>query len=199
MWVHQKYEMSLIVKKLYSIKTNNWSYLTFTNGIQLNQQNLECEWWSMNASSSKICNESNCTKIVFNQSKKNTLTSLLPDMADWIDKTINAVDEVWMWVHQKYVMSQIVWELYSVKTKKSLTSLFSTMVNWINETMNESDEVWRWVHQNYGMSRIVQTFYSIDTKKCTDLSITNDSCSNWQNNECDGWIMKVSTSKLWNE
>ena len=41
MWVHQKYGMSRIVQKFYSLKTNNWSYLTVPGNVQLNRQNNE--------------------------------------------------------------------------------------------------------------------------------------------------------------
>ena len=50
MWVHQKYGMSVIKRKLYSIETNNWSYLSVTDNGQLNRQNNECEWCIMNIS-----------------------------------------------------------------------------------------------------------------------------------------------------
>ena len=46
-----------------------------------------------------------------------TTTFLLQTMCNRIDKTMNTSDEVWMWVYQKYGMSQIIWKLYSVKTK----------------------------------------------------------------------------------
>ena len=44
--------------------------------------------------------------------KKNALTSLLPMMFYWIDETIHTSDELWMWVHQKSVMSWIIEKLY---------------------------------------------------------------------------------------
>ena len=40
--------------------------------------------------------------------KKTALTLLLPIMFDWIDNAMNDSDEVWRYVHQRYVMSQII-------------------------------------------------------------------------------------------
>ena len=66
MSLHWKCVMSQIVQKLYSIKTNNCSYIDVTDDVWLNRWNDKCEWLSMNVSASTICNESNHTKIAFN-------------------------------------------------------------------------------------------------------------------------------------
>ena len=87
-WVHQKYGMSLILRRLYSVKKS--TYLAVTDDIQLNQQNNEWEWWSMKVSISKIWNELNPTKIAFIR-KTNALTSLLPTMFDWKDETMKLI------------------------------------------------------------------------------------------------------------
>ena len=41
MWVNQKYGTIRIVQKIYSFKTNTFSYLAVPNNDQLNQQNNE--------------------------------------------------------------------------------------------------------------------------------------------------------------
>ena len=76
MWV-MKYEWYCIKDmewvgwlKMYSIKTNNCSYLAVTQNGRLNQRNNECEWWIMKLIASKIFNESNHTKIVLIQNKQ---------------------------------------------------------------------------------------------------------------------------------
>ena len=51
-------------------KTNNCYYLAVTDDVWLKRQNNEWDWWIMKVSASKICNESNHTKIVFNQNKQ---------------------------------------------------------------------------------------------------------------------------------
>ena len=61
-----KYVMSKIVKNIYSIKTNNCSYLDFTDGVRLDKQKDEWYWCSMKVSASKMCNESNHKNIAFN-------------------------------------------------------------------------------------------------------------------------------------
>ena len=66
----------------------NWSYLPVTNNVWLNLQNNEWEWWSMNASASKIWNELNHRDITF----KKAITLLLTTMID-LDKWNNE----WVW------------------------------------------------------------------------------------------------------
>ena len=56
--------------KIYWFKTNNSYYLTVPGDVWLNQLNRECEGWIINVSASKIWNESNGTKIVFNENKQ---------------------------------------------------------------------------------------------------------------------------------
>ena len=51
------------------------------------------------------------------KSKQTTaLTSLFSTMFRWINKTINEIDEVLMWVHLKYGMIQIIRKSHSVET-----------------------------------------------------------------------------------
>ena len=50
------------------------SYLAMSEDIILNWQNDELEWWSMKVSALKIFNESNHTKIAFNQKKCSCLS-----------------------------------------------------------------------------------------------------------------------------
>ena len=46
------------------------------------------------------------------QSFKTALNLLLSMVFDWIDEKIIERDSVWMWVHQKYVMSRLILKLY---------------------------------------------------------------------------------------
>ena len=101
-----------------SIEKINFSYLSVTNNVRLKQKNDEWELWSMNVSASKICNESIHTKIEFNRGKI-SLTLILPTMFHWNEKTMNKSDEVWRWVHQKYLISRIIKKLYLIKTNNS--------------------------------------------------------------------------------
>ena len=68
----------------------------------------------MNVIASKIRNVSNRTKLY--STKKMALTSLLTTIFYWINETMNVSNEVWMWVHWKYVMSQIIKKLYQFGT-----------------------------------------------------------------------------------
>ena len=142
MWVNQNYGMYLIVHKLYSIKTNKCNYLSVTDDGWLNRRNNECDWWSMNMSALKLWNESNCTKKCIQSKQKTALTFLFPMMFDWIDKKMNVIDEVWMWVYWKYGMSQIVQTLYSVKTN-ICTHISVSDEGQLNE-QNYGCEWWIW-------------------------------------------------------
>ena len=41
---------------------------------------------------------------------------MFPTTVGWIEKTMNVSDEVWIWVHWKYGMSEIIWKFYSIDT-----------------------------------------------------------------------------------
>ena len=73
-------KFELIHTKLCSIGGNSFSYLPVTENIVLNQQKNERYLCSMKVSASKICNESNDTKIEFIQGKTTVLTLLLLTM-----------------------------------------------------------------------------------------------------------------------
>ena len=47
-------------------------------------------------------------------------------------------DEFGMWVHWNYGMSQIVQNMYPIKTNNWTYHYLLTIVDWINETMNVS-------------------------------------------------------------
>ena len=84
------------------------------------------------------------------QSKQTTaFTSLFLAMFDWINKTMNESDEVWRWLHQKYVMVRIVWKLYSFETNKCiyLDVPGNGKLNWQN---NE----WEWWSMNLSASKL---------------------------------------------
>ena len=71
----------------------------------------------------------------FTQWKQTTaLTFLFPTMVNLINKTMNVSDVVWMLVHQKYGMSQIVQIMYSVETNNLfyLTVPGDGRFNWQN-------------------------------------------------------------------
>ena len=135
----------------------------------------------MNVSTSKIWNESNCSKSTFNIFKT-ALTLLLPKFFTWIDKTINESDEVWRWVHWKYVISQIIWKLHAI-VKNNLSYLVVTNDIKLNQQkMNESDTVRSWVHQTYVMICIIVKFNSFKNNFYY-LDITNYARFNRQINE----------------
>ena len=50
-------------------------------------------------------------------------------------KILDVSDELWIRVHQKYEMSQIIQKYIYSKQGTDVTSMFPIMVNWINETM----------------------------------------------------------------
>ena len=120
MWLHQKYKMSRIVRKLYSIKTNNCSYLAVPNSGRLNQWNNKCEWWSTNVITSKIWYESNHKTIYIQTEQNNYLTLLFPKISNWINETMDVIDEVWMWIHQNYGMNWILKIVFSWDKKNEL-------------------------------------------------------------------------------
>ena len=97
----------------------------------------------------------------FLQLKTSALTLLLKTMFCGINETMNYSYEVWRWLHQKYVMIQIVQNYIWSRKKTALALLLPIMFDWIDNTMNESDEVWRYVHQRYVMSKIVLKLHSI--------------------------------------
>ena len=68
--IASKYRIWPIIKILYSIETNNWSYLAVPDDGLLNWQNNKLEWLSMKMSTAKIWNMSNHMKIVFNWNKQ---------------------------------------------------------------------------------------------------------------------------------
>ena len=159
MWVHQKYGMSQIVQ-FFLLNQNKQLMLPFCSrrcSIISTKQWM----WVMKYEYECIKNmewvESYGNYIQLKQTT--AITSLLLTMVDWINKTMNASDELWRWVHQNYGMSWILNKLYSIETEKYLTSLLPTMVSWIDKTMNDSDEVWIFVHQNHGTSQIIWTLY----------------------------------------
>ena len=124
------------VQTLHSIK-KICSYLAVNGNVWWYRRNDEWEWWIIKVGASKIWNEPNHRKFTFDW-KTTAPTLLLPIMFNWIDKTMNDIDEVWRWVHQKYGMSQIVQKLHSI-LKTDLILLLQMMFDWIYKTMNESD------------------------------------------------------------
>ena len=117
---------------------------------------------------------------------------------DRINGTINGSDEVWSWVQQKYVMSQIIWKLHWIKKATALAFLLPPMFyewtkGWIGviifggigKKMNESDAVWRWVHQYYVMSQIIWKLFLINN--WSYINVTNDVRLNRKKYERDWW------------
>ena len=163
--------MSLIVQKLYSIKTNNFSYLSVPNYGWLNWWNNECEWWSMNVSALKIWNESNLTEIVLSWKKH-----LILPLCSWV--CLSESKKQWMWGmnYECESITNMEWvKSYEscIQSKQStdITLLFSTMFNWIDKKMDVSDEIWMSVYQKYGISQIVQTFIQSKPKKSHTLML----------------------------
>ena len=60
---------------------------------------------------------------------------MLPQMFYFVDKTMNDSDEVWRWVHQKYVMSPIISKLLSIY--KYFSYLTVTNNAWLNLQIRE--------------------------------------------------------------
>ena len=115
MWLHQKYGMSWIVNKLYSMKTNNLSYSSVPENGWSNRKKNECEWWSMNVSALKIWNESNHT-FFYSVETNNCSYLAVPDDGRLNRQKTNMSDEVWMWLHQTYGMSQIIRNFHLIET-----------------------------------------------------------------------------------
>ena len=124
--------------------------------------------------------------------KTTALTLLLPIVFDLINNTMNDSDAVWRWVHWKYVMSQIIPKLHSIRGGGCWSYLFlPTMPNIIEETMNEIDSVWRLLHRKYVMSQIIWKLYSIRENNCSCLAVTGDILLNQWNNESEWWSMTM--------
>ena len=88
MWVHKKYGVSWIIQHIYLVKTNKFAYLAVPKNGRLDWRRNEWEWWSMNASASKLWNELNHTKIVFSQNKTNAINFSDPDYF-WLNQWNN--------------------------------------------------------------------------------------------------------------
>ena len=107
----------------------------------------------MKVSSSKICNESNHTKLTFNRGG-NSLTLLFTTIFDWIDKInrkrkftylavpgdvqfnqqkLNRSDEVWSLVHWKYGMIKTIRNFIQLGKTSTLTSLLAMIFCWIEK------------------------------------------------------------------
>ena len=71
----------------------------------------------MKVSASKICNDSIHKKIAFVRGET-ARNLLLLTVFDWINKMMNESDEVWKWVHQKYVIGLIIQKLHSIEEVK---------------------------------------------------------------------------------
>ena len=154
------------------------SYFDVNNNNWLNQQNNEWEWLFMKVSSTKLCHESNHTKIALNQ-KTTDLVLPSPTIFDWINEKWNYSHAVWRQVHQKYVLSPIIQKIaLNHKHISSITLMLPTMFNLIDKTMNDSDSVWWWVHKKYAMIPIIQKLYSI---KKTDFTLLLPIMFDWIN------------------
>ena len=103
-------------------------------------------------------NESNNTKIAFNQEKK----LILPFCFQWClmdrKKQLMRVIKYECECIKTHVMSSIIQKFHSMKTT-ALILLLLIMFGWIDKTMMESDELWMRVDQKYEMSRIVQKLW----------------------------------------
>ena len=131
MWVHLKYGISRIVWNFNSNKTDNWSYLSFLDYGRLNWKDNEWEWCSINVSASKIWNESNRTRILFNQNKQLILPCCyrlwsIESKKQWI---------LWIKYECDCIINMKRVESYEnfIRSKQTtvLTLLLPTMVYWI--------------------------------------------------------------------
>ena len=57
----------------------------------------------------------------FIQQQQKVFYLMLLTMFNWIIKIMNYSDEVWSWLHQKYLMSRIIQKLHAIREKPSLT------------------------------------------------------------------------------
>ena len=99
------------------------------------------------------------------QLKTDYLTSLLPNVFDWIKETMNGGDEVWRLVHQKCRMSLIIKNLNSIEKQLLIPWCYQWCLVKSKKSLNESDELWRLVHQKYRMSWIVWNWYSVKKQR----------------------------------
>ena len=85
----------------------------------------------MKVSAAKLCNDLNHTKIAYNWEKQLLLLfcyqqflikstkGWIGDMIfDGISESMDGREEVWRWLHRKYVMSQIIQKLHSTIDKR---------------------------------------------------------------------------------
>ena len=63
---------------------------------------------------------------------KNSSYFDFPETVDWIDKTMNVIYYVWLWMHQKYGMSRVLQKLYSVETNNCSYPAVSDN-GWLNQ------------------------------------------------------------------
>ena len=125
----------------------------------------------MNVSALIIWNESNPTRIVFNQNKQ----LLLPFCSQqWSIEF--AKQQMWVMKYEFERIESVEYvESYKncIQSKQTtfITSLLPVVVDWINKPMNASDEVLVWVHIKYWMSPILRGFYSIKTNNCFYLNV----------------------------
>ena len=157
----------------------------------------------------KICNESNHTKVAFNQEKKIILPCcyqqyFIGSTKGWMGVIIfygfgemmNESDEVWRWVRRNYVMSRIIKNSFNRKKKLLLPCYYQwcpieltkqwmgvVMFDEINERVNRGNEVWRWMQQKCVMSLFIQKLRSIEKINFCYLAVTNDSLLNQQKHE----------------
>ena len=127
---------------------------------------------------------------LYSVKKTNELTSLLLTMFDWINEAINVSDEVWIWVHQKCWMSQIVRKLHEVKTNKCI---YITVIN--DGRLNQWNNEWQWWSMKVGALKLWNEY-------CMKIVFVQEEmhlpcCSQLWSIKCTS--MKVSALKLFNE
>ena len=88
-------------------------------------------------------------------------------------------NEVWMWTHQKYGMSRIVQELYSIETRNC-----SCLSQTKEDRLNIRRRKFEWCSMNVSASKIWNELnwtkiYSVETKNCSYLTVTNDGWLFW--------------------
>ena len=89
-----------------------------------------------------------------NPKQTTSITSLIPKMVDWIDKTMNVSDAWLILVHRKYGTSRILQRMYPVEINN-----WSYLAVTDSGRFNVSDVVWMLIHCNYRMIQIVQKMY----------------------------------------
>ena len=149
--------MSQFIRKIRSIENYNCSYLTVTNNVLLNWRKYERELWSVKGIASKICNESNYTKM--NLFEKQQFS---PFCYQW--RLIESTKQ-WIIVMQyegeciDFLMSRIIQKLHLFERQKCS---YFTATNNIKLQQQNNERDWCIIKvpaSKYSMSQIIRKLH----------------------------------------